>query len=234
MRYPLSFAAAVSIACVSAACGRTQDAVGPTDSPSAAASSVLKTLQVAPARVECTGVASQTCLQVRESADGPWTQLFGDIAGFTYEPGYLYEIRIQEESVANPPADASSVKRTLVSILSKTPVPPLVGTTWRLVSLDGHEALADVRVTAVFGEDSRVTGSAGCNRYFGRASVTGGARLDVGLLATTMMYCGGEGVMPQEQAFLAALEKAAAYRVEGPELRLGPTPEVVTLVLKAE
>ena len=49
----------------------------------------------------------------------------------------------------------------------------LAGPTWRLVSLDGRAVLAGTRVTAVFGADSRVSGSAGCNGYFGLATVKG-------------------------------------------------------------
>jgi heat shock protein HslJ len=109
----------------------------------------------------------------------------------------------------------------------------LVGPTWRLSSLDGSAALPDVRVTAVFTEDKRVSGSAGCNGYFGRAAAAGG-RLQVGLLGATLMYCNGEGVMRQEGAYMGALEKAAAYRLVGNELRLGPAPGVVTLVFRAE
>src|SRR5262245_55387180 len=83
-------------------------------------------------RVECTGVAEQLCLQVRETSEAAWTNLHDAIVGFDYEPGYVYEIRIKEEAVANPPADASSIRRTLVSILSKTPVSAsLTGPTWR-------------------------------------------------------------------------------------------------------
>jgi heat shock protein HslJ len=174
------------------------------------------------------------CLQVRESSDRSWTALSDEIAGFDYVPGYLYEIRVQEETVVSPPADASSVRRTLVSIVSKTPAPfSLVGPTWRLVSVEGSPAVPGTRVTAVFGEDNRVTGSAGCNRYLGRAAAAG-ARLDVGVLASTRMYCGGDGVMAQEQAYLAALEKTTTYRIVATGLELGPAPGVVTLVFTVE
>ena len=60
---------------------------------------------------------------VRESADAPWTRMYSDIAGFDYQPGYLYEIRIREDAVPNPPADGSSVRRTLVAVLGRTPAP---------------------------------------------------------------------------------------------------------------
>jgi hypothetical protein len=86
------------------------------------AASGVRTLQVAASKVGCTGVAQQMCLQVRETSDGPWTLLYDAIVGFDYEPGFLYEIVVREERVAHPPADASSVRRTLVSLVSKTPV----------------------------------------------------------------------------------------------------------------
>jgi heat shock protein HslJ len=218
---------------LSAACGTHRDALTSTDAP-ATAGSVLKTLQVAPSRVECTGVARQLCLQVRESSDAAWTLLYEEIGGFEYEPGYLYEIRVKEEAVANPPADASAIRRTLVTILSKTAAPAaLVGPTWGLVSLEGRPVLAGKPVTARFGDDSRVSGSAGCNGYFGRATVTDG-QLAVGLLGATRMYCNPEGLMAQEGAYLSALEKATAYRIVGGQLHLGPAPGVVTLVYETQ
>jgi heat shock protein HslJ len=196
--------------------------------------SVERTLQVAPSRMECTGVAPDMCLQVRESSSAPWTLLHGAIEGFRYEPGFLYEIRIREEAVANPPADASSIRRILVSVVSKTPAPPsLLGVTWRLVSINGREARAGVRVTAVFSDENRVAGSAGCNRYFGGATAEG-ERLEVGLLGSTRMYCDASGVMSQESDYLAALEKVTTYLVAGGRLRLGPARGVDTLVFEVE
>jgi heat shock protein HslJ len=110
----------------------------------------------------------------------------------------------------------------------------LEGRTWRLVSIDGHPALAGVRVTAIFEREAdRVAGSAGCNQYFGSAAVKGD-RLEVGGLGSTKMFCTTDGVMPQEGAYLDALGKATAYRVSGTQLQLGPAAGVVTLVYQAE
>src|SRR6185503_8711260 len=69
---------------------------------------------------------------------------------------------------------------------------PLVGPTWRLVSVGGRTVLPGTRVTAVFAEGDRVAGSAGCNSYFGRATVTV-SRMAVGGVGRTLMYCGAEG-----------------------------------------
>ena len=106
-----------------AGCGTAAQTVAPSTLSAGAAAPVFRTLQVAPARVACVGVGPMTCLQVRESADAPWTRMYSDIAGFDYQPGYLYEIRIREDAVPNPPADGSSVRRTLVAVLGRTPAP---------------------------------------------------------------------------------------------------------------
>jgi len=233
LRYALHLPAVAVTAILAVGCGATRDLAGPTAALPADSGSTVKTLQVAPSRVACTGVAPQTCLQVRESADAAWSLLYEEIAGFDYVPGYLYEIRIKEESVANPPADGSAIRRTLVAILSQTAAATLVGPTWRLATLEGRGVVAGTHVTAVFDGDRRVSGSGGCNRYFGGAAATG-EQLAVGRLGSTMMYCGPEAVMAQEGAYYAALEQAKAYRIVDGELRLGPAAGVVTLVYRAE
>ncbi len=233
MRF-ISVCAALIVATAAAGCeSKLESLLSSTPTSPLEAAAVVKTLQVAAQRVPCTGVTQQLCLQVRESSNAQWTLLYDAIAGFDYEPGFLYEIRVKLETLANAPADASTLRRTLIAILSKTRVAPaLVGPTWRLTSIDGRQALADVRVTAVFGDDGRVTGSAGCNGYFGGARAEG-AQISVGVLASTRMHC-GDVVSCQELAYLSALPKAKAWRVVGTELRLGPDASVVTLVLRAE
>jgi heat shock protein HslJ len=101
------------------------------------------------------------------------------------------------------------------------------------MSMAGGQVLSDVRVTASFSNDGRVSGSAGCNAYSGTAAVEGG-RVKIGLLLTTLMACNPEAVMSQEGAYLGALQKSAAYRVAGGELQLGPASGAATLVFKAE
>ena len=101
-------------------------AVAPVEA--AASAGIEKTLFIAPERKPCTGVAPMECLQVRESPDLAWQYFYSEIEGFTFEPGFDYELRVREEKVANPPADGSSLRWTLVKVVSKraalpTPAP---------------------------------------------------------------------------------------------------------------
>jgi len=82
------------------------------EKPSAAAK--VKFIYVAPQKVACSaGVMRTTCLQIRERKEDPWQNWYGNIEGFNFEPGVAYRLRILEEKVPNPPADASSIKWTL-------------------------------------------------------------------------------------------------------------------------
>lgn len=79
-----------------------------------------KTIIIGAETADCTGVAPMKCLQVKESANGKWTNLYNNIEGFTYEPGYEYVLKIKEEKAENPPADGSSIKYILIKEISRT------------------------------------------------------------------------------------------------------------------
>ena len=99
----------------------------------------------------------------------------------------------------------------------------LENTPWVLVSFAGQgdqrSVLKDSEINATFDTArGRVSGSAGCNRYFACFEVKANA-LNVGTLATTRMMC-RPAVMEQEQMYLAALQSARTYEVTGGQLRL--------------
>jgi len=112
-------------------------------------------------------------------------------------------------------------------------VSALVGPTWRVVTIEGAKVLDGTQLTATFSTDSRVSGSSGCNLYSGRAAAQTG-KLSVGPLASTLMACQADGVMPQEQRYLAALQAATSFTVSGDELRLGRSASDTTLVYSSK
>ena len=194
-----------------------------------------KTIYVGPRQVDCEGVAPQKCMLVRESLDDDWTMYYDRIVGFDYEPGYEYELRIVEEEVENPPADASSIRWTLLEVVSKAP--SLEGTTWVLQSyLNGEGQLAsplpDSHVTAVF-EDGQVSGNASCNSYFGSYEADAEGNLTVGPLGVTEMFCQIEELMAQETDVLAAFARSATYQIAGDTLQIGDASGEPVLVFAA-
>jgi hypothetical protein len=47
-----------------------------------------------------------------------WSRFYSSIEGFNYVPGKIYNLTVKVETIKNPPADASSLKYTLVAVQS--------------------------------------------------------------------------------------------------------------------
>jgi heat shock protein HslJ len=117
----------------------------------------------------------------------------------------------------------------------------LIGSAWLATGYNnGRGVVVSVlsategQLTAVFGEDGQVTGSAGCNDYF--ASYTAGdGTLTIGPAGATKKLClEPEGVMEQETEFLVALSQAATFRIDGSqmEIRSADGELLVSLVIQ--
>jgi heat shock protein HslJ len=80
--------------------------------------------------------------------------------------------------------------------------------------------LVGTEVTATFGDDGSLSGSAGCNTY-NATYTTDGSSIEIDEPSSTRMACAEpEGVMDQEAAYLAALPTAASFRLQGDRLEL--------------
>lgn len=102
---------------------------------------------------------------------------------------------------------------------------PLTGTLWLATNYNnGRGAVTSLvigsEITATFAEDGTLSGSAGCNRYTATYTLDGD-QISITPLATTMMFCEEpEGVMEQETEFVAALEMADVFSIQGDRLEL--------------
>jgi heat shock protein HslJ len=75
--------------------------------------------------------------------------------------------------------------------------------------------LSGTELKVIFGADGQISGSAGCNTYRAGYSVAG-QRIKIDPPAATRKMCTApEGVMEQEQMFLAALARSQSYGISG-------------------
>lgn len=115
----------------------------------------------------------------------------------------------------------------------------LADTTWVVTGYNnGQQAvvslLTGTEITAEFVADGRLSGSASCNTYNTSYTTTADGGFSVGPVATTRMLCSApEGIMEQEQAFIAALESAATYQVRGDTLEMRTADDALALMLVA-
>ena len=96
----------------------------------------------------------------------------------------------------------------------------LIDREWVLESIDSDgTAGAENNITLVFGEEGRLHGSAGCNRYSGSFSSQTQNLLTIGPIAATRMMCPDE-VMNSEVRYLKALEAVSSYNMTNRNLML--------------
>jgi heat shock protein HslJ len=102
----------------------------------------------------------------------------------------------------------------------------LNGTSWTLTGyvLNGTslQVINGTTVTMDFSDETRITGSAGCNHYFASYGIQGTA-ITFGEAGSTLMYCTGTGVMEQESAYLMLLRRAASLTAGNDSLTLADT-----------
>lgn len=100
---------------------------------------------------------------------------------------------------------------------------PLASTSWQLTGLGTTDTqtplVADSTVTLEFGTNGQVGGNAGCNSFGGSYTVDG-ETIMFSELISTLMACADNNVMEQEQQYLAALNSADRFAVDGGQLMI--------------
>ena len=86
-------------------------------------------LEISPQTKSCTGVAPQTCMQVREIknddkgiktyADKNWSLYYGQIEGFEHNPNQRVIVRVKRFDIKNPAADQSSIADVLDMVVEQ-------------------------------------------------------------------------------------------------------------------
>ena len=79
--------------------------------------------------------------------------------------------------------------------------------------------VAFIALHGTFGEDGTVSGSSGCNTFSGTYTADDSS-IELGPAASTQKMCAAEGVMEQEEQFLAALAASSIYEIRGHRLQL--------------
>jgi heat shock protein HslJ len=125
---------------------------------------------------------------------------------------YVYRVEAQ-----NPVGDMVFEERTL-TVTESAPQNPLAGTRWQATAINGQSVLEGTTLTAAFGADGSLNGSAGCNSY-STSYLADGSLLSIFPVSVTSTLCPEPaGIMEQEQAFLAALQSASSFSLEGGQL----------------
>ena len=106
---------------------------------------------------------------------------------------------------------------------------PFENTKWILYKMDGKEFTSENQTYIVFNNiDSKVTGTAACNTFFGQFKKNG-SLLTFEPLAATRIAC---PELEKETAFMKAIQNTASYKISGNKLTLSDINGNVILVFK--
>jgi len=178
-------------------------------------------------RVDCVGVGPMKCMLIKKGADlneGEWLNFYSRIEGFDYEPGFIYKLKVKEEQLKNVPADASSIKYSLIEILEKEADPKVALTgDWDLVKMNGEPFdLPEFRGTAAILPkihidylDMQISGVDGCNNFSGKIKAIDDSSIEWGPLAATGKMCPD---MTLANAFSSTFNEVKQYRLGGDKL----------------
>ncbi|PYF74440.1 DUF4377 domain-containing protein [Pedobacter nutrimenti] len=162
-------------------------------------------------RASCTGVAPQTCYQVKYKNSKDWELFYSNIEGFKYKAGYRYVLQVIRTKRANVPADASAYTYKLKKILKKQKMPQHAGVwsfvtkhKWKLIQMNGLTQENSPAYIVFDKVKGRISGNAGCNGFFG-AYEKGNEMIRFKQLGSTLMACPDEGRNKLEHDFMQLL-----------------------------
>lgn len=178
-------------------------------------------------KVPCVGVAPTQCLQVHgdEQPFGDWRLLYGDIAGFEYQPGNLYrvKVRVTEVPADQLPADVSSLRFELLEIIEQRSDPRAPLHDIYVLEATANENImrgrpASAQATIEFNiVQGRYAGNDGCREFHGAINELDGERLS---LAPAIAIDGACASDIQPTSLLLHLANIAMWRRDGLLLEL--------------
>lgn len=179
-----------------------------------------KTIWINSYQVDCVGVGPMKCMLVKTEKDAEWINLYQKIEGFDYQSGYKYqlEVKVDTVDVATLPADASSLRYTLVEEVSKEIDRSLrVNDMWVLESLTGVELGEIYPQIEINIAKNKLMGKGFCNRIMGSIKKITDTELEFGDILSTRMACPEMG---KEAKYTEALNNTKFYTIENNRLSL--------------
>jgi heat shock protein HslJ len=190
-------------------------------------------------KLPCQGVGPMTCLQIQEGAEieeGKWLNFFSNIEGFDYKSGNIYRIKVNVEQLTPPiPADASSLRYTLIEVISEKPDLTLrITNIWRLESIGEMKNPTGMDKPLIFefnAAEGGIFGFSGCNTVRGPITKLTETEIEFGNLMSTMMAC-PQAEMILERGVTQAFSEIKKYKIENNRLYLSTNDGTPLMILR--
>jgi heat shock protein HslJ len=157
-----------------------------------------QTLFVADHYVDCEGVSPQKCLLIKENKTDEWSNFYDNIEGFTYEEGYFYELKVKVSKIKNPMQDESSLKYSLIKVVSKTAAGVLNETentmikdfegNWEVIEINDFVNNTGKNPYFIIA-NGKINGNNGCNNFGGDIKQNSDGTYTIKNMFQTKMFC---------------------------------------------
>ncbi|MFV0566399.1 MAG: META domain-containing protein [Flavobacteriaceae bacterium] len=169
------------------------------------------------------GAGKAQCLGVykgEDLANANWQLFYNTIDGFEFKKGVYQKIKVKVETLdpAQVPADASTLKYTLVKVLEqKEDKKPLTNGDWGLIRLNGNplsRMVAQPTLTINL-EKQQFSGNGGCNSYSGQILSMDQTNFNLSPVVSTRKACINKNV---ENEYNIAVGQIKTYAVTDSDL----------------
>lgn len=162
--------------------------------------------------VDCQGMGAQKCLLVKKEGENKFSYFYDKIVGFNFEEGFTFKIEVRKEIIANPPADASNIRYTLVKVINKTAViESEIEGEWSLKKMNKTSLSITSLTLFINSKEAKIKGNSGCNTYEGKLSENKYTKtLSFSGIAETKRACPNLNL---ESEYLKTLKKTTSYRI---------------------
>lgn len=175
-----------------------------------------KSLWVNSSKVDCVGVGPMKCLQVKFNDTENWSNFYDAIEGFDYQPGFVYELEVQVDTLdkATLPADKSLYVYKLLNVVSKKQDAKLrlndiwVATHIENKELSRSEPMPQIELSL---KTMQLMGTDGCNNIRGAIKTLTDDAISFGPLLGTKKLCPN---MTAPNAFGKAFEGVTSYKLD--------------------
>lgn len=197
-----------------------------------ACASSTETLIIGPKPVPCKNETEQDCFQVKKDSLGDWIDFSGNIAGFEYEPGFIYTLEV--EKTPNEKDDPQTQRYILKKVIKKEQMPNTekeISGDFIINSFKGS-TVSDKNMTINFNvKTGQVNGKGVCNRFSGTFT-TSNTKIKFSQAATTKIMCREPEL---ERDFFHSMNQVDHFSMKNDELKLMKGDETIFMAsLKTE
>lgn len=180
------------------------------------AQNTQRILLIGNTKVDCKGLSTDRCLQIKEEGQTDWSLFYNPIEGFEYQEGLFYKIKVEISEVDHPSQDASALRYKLVEVVEESKVPlNLDQGAWLVTQIADQHQFGRNPFIRIDLSRHEINGNTSCNRFSGAIEVIG-QDVDIKNLSSTEMMCQDIEV---EVAFLKALNEVSSYALTDGKLQ---------------